>query len=127
MSLREVIQHSLALIIAVTDILVKIMNAVVYLISGRDGAGWALQATSTVNEASSQLLAQAGSTYDHVTHASLTELTHTIGDYSHYVGDEFVALIGSLNGAVVHGSIPLDGVPVDGDALVTAVQTALNM
>lgn len=115
MSVIEIIQHLMALVIAITDILLKILNAIVYLISGRDGAEWALQATSSVNEASSQLLAQATSTYDDVTHESLRELAHTIGDYSHYVGNEFVTL--------------MTAVPLDHDTLgsaTTAVQTALT-
>lgn len=125
MSVLEIIQHLMALVIAITDILLKIMNAVIYIISGKDGAEWALQATSSVNEASSQLLAQATSTYDGVTHTSLTEFTHSVGDYSHYVGNEFVTLIGSLNGV---DGLSFDGVSIPADTLdsvATAVQTAL--
>mmetsp|Transcript_14352 Transcript_14352/g.31101 ORF Transcript_14352/g.31101 Transcript_14352/m.31101 type:complete len:954 (-) Transcript_14352:214-3075(-) len=124
MSIKEILQHLMALVIAITDILLKIMNAIVYLISGKDGADWALQATSTVNEASSHLLAQATSTYDHVTHDSLTQLAHSVGDYSQYVGNEVVTLIGSLNGGLVDGmSIPEDTM----DSVMTAVQTALSL
>jgi len=125
MSVVEIIQHLMALVIAITDILLKIMNAVIYIISGKDGAEWALQATSSVNEASSQLLAQATSTYDGVTHTTVTELAHSVGDYSHYVGNEFVTLIGSLNGV---DGLSFDGVSIPDDTLdsvATAVQTAL--
>lgn len=127
MSVKEILQHSMALIIAIADILLKITNAIIYIISGKDGANWALQATSSVNGASSQLLAQATSTYDDVTHASLTEVAHSIGDYSQHVGGEFVTLIGSLNGM---GGISLDGVTIPEDTLnsvASAVQTALSL
>jgi len=127
MSVKEILQHSMALIIAIADILLKITNAIIYIISGKDGANWALQATSSVNGASSQLLAQATSTYDDVTHASLTEVAHSIGDYSQHVGGEFVTLIGSLNGM---GGISLDGVAIPEDTLnsaASAVQTALSL
>jgi hypothetical protein len=129
MSIIEIIQHLMALVIAITDILLKIMNAIVYIISGRDGAEWALQATTSVNDATSHLLVQTSSTYDHVTHASMAELTHTLGEYSQYVGNELLALVGSLNG-VADGSISLDGVLLDPDALdsvATAVQTAMTL
>ena len=129
MSIIEIIQHLMALVIAITDILLKIMNAMVYIISGKDGAEWALQATTSVNDATSHLLAQTSSTYDHVTHASMAELTHTLGEYSQYVGNELLALVSSLNG-VADGSISLDGVPLDPDMLdtvATAVQTAMTL
>jgi len=134
MSVKEILQNLMALIIAITDILLKIMNAVIYLISGRDGENWLLQATTTVNEASSHLLAQASLTYHDITHASMAELAHNIGDYSQYVGNELYALMGSLNGA--EGDILLSS--LDGssghmlnadvlDGVAAAVQTAMNM
>lgn len=127
LSVKEILQHSMALIIAIADILLKITNAIIYIISGKDGADWALQATSSVNGASSQLLAQATLTYDDVTHASLTEVAHSIGDYSQHVGGEFVTLIGSLNGM---DGISLDGAIIPEDTLnsvASAVQTALSL
>lgn len=131
MTIREIIQHAMALVVAITDILLKIANAAIYLVTGKDGAGWALRASSTVGEASSRLLAQASAAYDGATHASLREMTHAIGDYSQHVGTEFVTLIGNLNGAAVHGGVTsLDGVPLDADVLdgvATAVQTALSL
>lgn len=69
------------------------------------------------------------STYDDVTHVSLAELAHSIGDYGQHMGHEFITLIGSLNGVVVigMGSMSLDGVTIpEGtlDSVATAVQTS---
>ena len=129
MSIIEIIEHLLALVIAISDILLKIMNAVIYLISGKDGTEWALMATSSINEASSQLLAQASSTYDDVTHTSLSQIANTVGDYSNYVGNEFITVMGSLNHINGGGSL-LDGISLPDetlDGVATAVQTALSL
>jgi hypothetical protein len=116
LSLKDIVHNLMVLIVATADILLKIMNSVVYLISGKDTSGWALQATSAVNEASTQLLAQA----NEVTHRSIGDLASSIGDYSHHVGYELVALIASRNG--VEG--PMDGAL---DVVTTAVQTSLSL
>ncbi len=46
MSVIEIIQHLMILVIVITDILLKILNAIIYLASGKDGASWILLATS---------------------------------------------------------------------------------
>jgi len=126
MSVKEILQHLVALIIAITDILLKIANAVVYILSGRDGGDWALQASTSVHDASSQLMATAAHTYDDVTHESISQLTHAIGDYSQHVGSEFLAMVGNLNGEAVDGiSSMLDADTLD--SVATAVQTALTL
>jgi len=126
MSVKEILQHLVALIIAITDILLKIANAVVYILSGRDGGDWALQASTSVHDASSQLMATAAHTYDEVTHESISQLTHAIGDYSQHVGSEFLAMVGNLNGEAVDGiSSMLDADTLD--SVATAVQTALTL
>lgn len=128
MSVIEIIQHLLTLVIAITDILLKIMNAIVYLISGNDGATWALLATSSVKEASTQLLAQASSTYNDFTHASLAELAHSIGDYGQVVENEFVTLMGSIGSAIDTNSFHGMSVPEDlFDSVATVLQTGLSL
>jgi len=117
LSLRDIVHNLMVLIVATADMLMKVMNAVIYLLSGKDTGSWALQATSTVNQASSQLLAQA----DDVTHRSIGDLASSIGDYSYHVGNELVALLGSLNG--------VEGAHFDGtfDMVTTAMQTGFTM
>eukprot|EP00984_Skeletonema_dohrnii_P024532 scaffold13670_cov126-Skeletonema_dohrnii-CCMP3373.AAC.2 len=117
LSLRDIVHNLMVLIVATADMIMKVMNAVIYLLSGKDTGNWVLQATSTVNEASSQLLAQA----DDITHQSIGELASSIGDYSYHVGNELVALLGSLNG--------VDGAHFDGtfDMVTTAMQTGFTM
>lgn len=117
LSLKDIVHNLMVLIVATADMIMKVMNAVIYLLSGKDTGNWVLQATSTVNEASSQLLAQA----DDVTHQSIGELASSIGDYSYHVGNELVALLGSLNG--------VDGAHFDGtlDMVTTAMQTGFTM
>jgi hypothetical protein len=130
MSLREVLQHLVALVVLVVDLLLKVANALVYVISGRDGADWALQASTAANEAGSRLLARASETYNDVTHESLAELAHHIGDYSQHTGDQLMALLGGVSTVVADGSLSLDNVPLDADAVnnvVAAVQTALSL
>ncbi|KAL7441442.1 hypothetical protein ACHAXH_006597 [Discostella pseudostelligera] len=128
MSVIEIIQNLLTLVIAITDILLKLMNAIVYLISGNDGATWALVATSSVKEASSQLLAQASSTYNDFTHASLAELALSIGDYGQVVENEFVTLMGSLGSVIDTNSFHGMSVPEDVfDSVATVLQTGLSL
>ena len=117
LSLKDIVHNLVVLIVATADMLMKVMNAVIYLLSGKDTGSWALQATSTVNEASSQLLAQA----DDVTHRSIGELASSIGDYSYHVGNELVALLESLNG--------VEGSHFDStlDMVTTAMQTGFTM
>ena len=104
------------------------MNAIVYLISGNDGATWALVATSSVKEASSQLLAQASSTYNDFTHASLAELALSIGDYGQVVENEFVTLMGSLGSVIDTNSFHGMSVPEDVfDSVATVLQTGLSL
>ena len=124
MSLIEILQHVMKLVIVITDILLKITNAVLYVISGKDGAAWALQATSSIDGASTQLLARA----EDFTHASLAEMTHSIGDYGQLVGGEFVTLIASVSSAV--NGMSLAGVSLPDNVLdnvASAVQTAFSL
>jgi hypothetical protein len=124
MSLIEIVQHVMKLVIVITDILLKITNAVLYVISGKDGAAWALQVTSSIDGASTQLLARA----EDFTHASLAEMTHSIGDYGQLVGGEFVTLIASVSSAV--NGMSLAGVSLPDNVLdnvASAVQTAFSL
>jgi hypothetical protein len=124
MSVIEIVQHVMKLVIVVTDILLKITNAVLYVISGKDGAAWALQATSSIDGASTQLLARA----EDFTHASLAELTHSIGDYGQLVGGEFVTLIASVRSAVDGVSLSSVSLPDNVlDNVASAVQTAFSL
>jgi len=125
MTIIEILQQIMAMLFVITDILLKILNAVIYIISGKDGSDWALQASDSVDHASSQLMAQAYATYEDVTHTSLTQLAHNIGDYSHSVGNEFVTLMGSLNTHEVDGSIVIPDETLD--SISTTLQTALNL
>jgi len=125
MTVKEILQHLMALLFAVTDVLLKVANAVVYLLTGRDGEGWALQASTSVEAASSQLLAQATHAYNQVTHESIAQLAHSIGDYSNHIGQELLALAGNLHGATDGAASSLD--PDTLDKLATAVQTALTL
>ena len=120
MSLIEIIQRLMILVIAITDILLKILNAVIYLASGKDGASWAVLATSSIKEANLHLLAQASSTYNDFTHASLSELARSIGDYGQVVGNEFVTLMGSLDNAITISDDTFDSV-------ATVLQTGLSL
>eukprot|EP00986_Skeletonema_menzelii_P012058 scaffold6447_cov144-Skeletonema_menzelii.AAC.3 len=117
LSLKDIVHNLMVLIVATADVIMKVMNAVVYLLSGKDAGNWALQASSTVNEATSQLLAQA----DDVTHQSIGNLASSIGDYSYHVGNDLVALLGSLNG--------VEGAQFDStlDMVTTAMQTGFTM
>jgi len=126
MTIIEILQSIMAMMFVITDILLKILNAVIYIISGKDGSDWALQASDSVDHASSQLMAQAHATYLDVTHTSLTQLAHNIEDYSQSIGNEFVTLMGSLNThGVLDGSI---SIPDDTlDSISTTLQTALNL
>ena len=82
MTIIEILQSIMAMMFVITDIILKILNAVIYIISGKDGSDWALQASDSVDHASSQLMAQAYATYESdVTHTSLTQLAHNIELY----------------------------------------------
>jgi hypothetical protein len=59
MSVSEIVQDIMKLVIVIAYILLKVMNAILYVISGKDGVAWAIQATTLINGASLQLLAQA--------------------------------------------------------------------
>ena len=134
LTLREILQAFLTLILVVTDMILKVMNALIYLISGKDAGDWALQANSAVHTYGDELLAQAGATYQDVTHKSLGELATSIGDYSHHVGDELMAMMNSLSAqGGVENALGGTGGDVsylsaeNVDAIATAVQTALTL
>ncbi|KAL3797589.1 hypothetical protein ACHAW5_003308 [Stephanodiscus triporus] len=128
MTIIEIVQDIMKLVIVITDILLKIMNAILYVISGKDGAAWATKATSSIEVASSQLLAQATSTYEDFTHTSLAELAHSIGDYGHYVGGEFSTLVAALRGDVDGVSVVAVSLPDDIlDSLASALQTTMSL
>jgi hypothetical protein len=128
MSLIEVFQRILMLVIVITDVLLKIMNAILFIISGKDGAAWAIQATTSIDGASTQLLAKASSAYVDLTHTSLTELAHSIGDYGQFVGDEFVTLIASVSNALNGMSLEGLSLPEDvSDSVASALQTVFSL
>ena len=128
MSVAEVIQRILTLVIVITDIFLKIMNAILYVISGKDGAAWAILATTSIDGASTQLLAKASSAYVDLTHASLTELAHSIGDYGQLVGDEFVTLIASVSSAIDGASLAGFSLPDDvSESVASALQTVFSL
>lgn len=102
LTIKEILEAFLTILLVITDVIMKVLNALVYLISGKDAAGWALQASSAANNYGTKLLAQAGSTYQDVTHKSLGELAMSIGDYSHHVGEELLAVINTLS---AHGGV----------------------
>ncbi|KAL3772896.1 hypothetical protein ACHAWO_009649 [Cyclotella atomus] len=130
LTLKEILQALLTLILVVTDLTLKVMNALVYLLSGKDAGDWVLQANTAVHGYGDQLLA----TYQDVTHKSLGELATSIGDYSHHVGEELLAIMNSLSTQdgvenVLRGTggdvsyLSAENV----DAIATAVQTALTL
>merc|ERR1711862_410321 len=123
LSIRDILLGVATLIIAIADILMKITSAVIYVASGRDGAEWALQAQTSVNDASSFLVAQASSTYDTVTHTTLSEFASTVGDYSQHVGIELVALFNGLDGSTIADGLSPDAA----DSVAAAVQTAMSL
>jgi hypothetical protein len=133
MTLKEVLQSLVTLIITIADALLKVMNSLVYLISGADVSDWALQTTNTISEASAQLVSQVGATYHDVTHKSLSELASSIGDYSHHVGYELYSVMASLSHeAVGFGDSLSDSADVSYlsesfDSIATAVQTAFTL
>jgi len=125
MSVSEIVQDIMKLVIIITDILLKVMNAILYVVSGKDGAAWAIQATTSIDGASSQLLAQAMNMYDDFTHASLTEMAHSIRDYRQLVGGEFTTLIASLTTGAVEVVYSAD-VSMPNDVMDSVAQTAVS-
>ena len=122
------------MLLVVVDMILKVTNAIAYLISSKDAGDWALQANTAIHTAGDPLLAQASSTYQDLTHKSFGELAGLIGDYSHHVVEELLAMMNSLSsyaGGVV-GSI-IDGADVSYlsaenlDSIASAVQTALSL
>ena len=131
LTIREIFQAFLTLILVVTDMIFKVTNALVYVISGKDAGDWALQANSAVHTYGDQLLAQAGATYQDVTHKSLGELANSIGDYSHHVGEELLAVLNSFSTqsgveTVMTGDVSYLSAE-NLDTIATAVQTALTL
>ncbi|KAL3805374.1 hypothetical protein HJC23_009081 [Cyclotella cryptica] len=134
LTLKQLLQALLTVLLVVVDMILKVSNAVVYLVSGKDAGDWALQANTAIHTAGDQLLAQASLTYQDVTHTSFGELAGSIGDYSHYVGEELLAMMNSIStyaGGVAEGIV--DGADVSYlsadnlDSIASAVQTALSM
>jgi len=123
----DVLSNLTRLLIAVSEILLVVLNAVIKILSGREATEWALMATTSIKDEANHLTSQTVSTANDITHRSLTELTASIGDFSHHVGDELFALVQTLNdsGAVTDDSIAVAGSSMD--AIVTAIQTAVQM
>jgi len=118
-SIRDVFNGILTLILMIGDILLKATNAAVYLASGKDGAAWSLQAQASVHDASSYVASQ----YSSFTHTSMSEFASLIGDYSNQVSDQLVALLNTLDSSTLADSIPPDAI----DGAMSAVQTAIAM
>jgi hypothetical protein len=115
MTMSEVLQNLVGLIIAVSNILLTVLNAVVKLLSGKDASDWALASTHAISDKATELTALASHTAYDLTHKSFTELTASIGDFSNHVGSELVTTIGTLNDAAA-----TDGI----DSIATAIQTS---
>jgi hypothetical protein len=134
MTLREVLQAFFTILLVIVDMILKVTNALVYLISGKDAGDWALQANSAVHGYGDELLARAGAAYQDVTHKSLGELASSIGDYSHHVGEELLAVMNGLStqaGGVADGVLSAGDVSYlsaeNLDTIVASVQTALTL
>jgi len=117
MTVAEVLQNMIYLIIAVSKILVTVVNAVVKLISGKEATEWALVAVNSVNEQAHNLAAHA----DVLSHKSFSELTASIAEFSQQVGHEVVGIASSLNDVTISG----DGVAEKLSSILTALQTSL--
>jgi hypothetical protein len=134
LTLKEILQSFLTLILVVTDMILKVTNAIVYLISGKDAGDWVLEANFAIHTHGDRLLAQAGAAYQDVTHKSLGELAISIEDYSHHVGEELLAVMNSLSTQTGMENL-LNGAGGDVtylsadnlDTIVSAVQTALTL
>jgi hypothetical protein len=79
-------------------------------------------------------LARAGAAYQDVTHKSLGELASSIGDYSHHVGEELLAVMNGWStqaGGVADGFLSAGDVSYlsaeNLDTIVASVQTALTL
>ena len=131
LTIREIFQAFLTLILVVTDMIFKVTNALVYLISGKDAGDWALQANSVVHTYGDQLLAKAGTAYQDVTHKSLGELAIAIGDYSHHVGEELLTVMNCFSpqsGTEIVTAGHMSSLTTDNlDNIAKAVQTSLTL
>ncbi len=121
MTIQQAIQNMIALIIAVANLLLTVVNAIVKLLSGKEASEWVLAATSTANQQAHDLSLLASNTAHDLTHKSLGELSASIGSFSQHVGNEIFTSIGSLDDAVASS----DGATQLADTVSAAVQMSL--
>ena len=127
MTIAQAVQNLVALIIAVSNLLLTVLNAVIKLLSGKEASEWALAATSALNHQANQLTAQASAISYDLTHKSLGELSSSIGDFSQQVGNELVSNIGSLNDVISSGSQAVDGVSSIAGSTLDSVTSVVQM
>jgi len=95
-TVAQAVQTLIGLLVAVVRIMYMVLNAVVKLVTGNTAQGWAVAATTAVQDETGRLLAKAAATTNDITHTSLRELSITVGQFSHDVGQQVVASVSVL-------------------------------
>ncbi|GFH45140.1 hypothetical protein CTEN210_01614 [Chaetoceros tenuissimus] len=104
-TLRQVVQGLASLVVTVSKMLVIVINAVVKLVSGKDAGEWVLAASNSVTQQANELSSKAANAAYDFTHATFKELTLSMSDFSHHVGNEMLASVGTLNDAGLNEAI----------------------
>ena len=121
MSMAQVVQSLVSLILLVSKIVFVVVNAVIKIFSGKEITDWSLAATGAVEQKASILAAQANTAAIDLSHKSLMELSSMVGEFSHEAGRQIALSMSILNDVVTGGSqLAANGVSLAGGSIDSA-------
>lgn len=102
MTVTEVLQNLVTLLIVVSKLLFSILNTIVSLLSGKGMTEWAVATTGAIEQKAAALSMQAATAASDLTHKSLMDLTNSIAHYSQDVADGVTTMaVNSIDGVSV--------------------------
>ena len=104
MTVEQVLTVVVQILTVVAKILLSIVTATITVLSGRSPVEWTQLATQSIQYETNQLLAQASHTISDISHATIADLTASIGHFSHDVAAVLAASIDSSGSIIASGA-----------------------
>jgi hypothetical protein len=101
LTVKDILQGLIALLIAVSKLLLAIFNMLVKYLSGKGASEWVLDVSTFMNEQSKALISKASHTAYDLTHASFTELASSIGAFSQEIGSHLVSSVDVSSDSII--------------------------
>ena len=104
MTVEQVLSIVVQILTVVAKILLSIVTATITVLSGRSPVEWTQLANQSIQYETNQLLAQASHTISDISHATIADLTASIGHFSHDVAAVLAASIDSSGSIIASGT-----------------------